>query len=361
MSIYLIILGVLIVFGFLDIFRLRGSQKGIFIFLVFVLFLLLDGFRWETGTDWNLYRDFFLNSSKGKWMAFEPGYVLINQLTHIISCNYSIFLILIALLIYSLYTKSISEYAIYPLITLMLFYCSFIGYMGMNRQHLALAVCLYSYRYIVSKEFWKFALFVLIASLFHRTASIFFIAYFLNRSIPSHILLLSLVTVYLLNPVIAGLLKPLISALPAQTAYKLSIYLESKDSNSTLSIVVGTLKRAFIFLPLYFNKEKLKERYPNIEIMLNIYFLSLLIYVLFNNSVQVFVNRGNLYFGTLFEIFLIPCFLLLVRKNFSQIIIYSLFVIFATLTFMKSISVFYDSFVPYKGIFINTEFVRKQF
>jgi hypothetical protein len=233
--------------------------------------------------------------------------------------------------------------------------------MGMNRQHLALAVCLYSYRYIVSKEFWKFAFFVLIASLFHRTASIFFIAYFLNRSIPSHILLLSLVTVYLLNPVIAGLLKPLISAFPAQIAYKLSVYLESKDSNSTLSIVVGTLKRAFIFLPLYFNKDKLKERYPNIEIMLNIYFLSLLIYVLFNNSVQVFVNRGNLYFGTLFEIFLIPCFLMLVRKNYSQIIMYSFLILFSSITLIKSLSTFSSLFIPYKGLFINEHYTRVLF
>jgi len=146
--------------------------------------------------------------------------------------------------------------------------------------------------------------------------------------------------------------------MPSQIAFKLKVYLESEDVNSTLGTIMGTIKRALIFLPLYYNRNRLKEKYPSIELMLNIYFLSLLIYVLFNNSVQVFVSRGNLYFGTLFEIFLIPFFLVLVKKNFSQIIIYSLFVIFATLTFIKSISVFYDLFVPYKGLFINFQYQR---
>ena len=358
MTIYLIILGLLVLFGFLDIIRLRENQKVIFIFVIFILFILLDGLRWETGTDWKVYRDFFLNNSKEKWMVFEPGYVLINKIIYSISGNYSVFLIFFAFLTYSLYFKSITDYAIYPLITILFFYCYFIGYMGMNRQHIALAICLFSFRYIVSKDFWKFFLCVALAALFHRTALIFLVTYFLNRSIPPYSLLLGLIIVYLLNPVIASLIKPFVSAMPSQIAYRLNGYLESEAMNSTFGIIMGTLKRALIFLPLYLNKNWLKEKYPDIELMLNIYFLSLLIYVLFNNSVQVFVSRGNLYFGTLFEIFLIPFFLVIVKKAFSQLVVYFLFIIFAMLTLIKSISVFYDLFVPYKGLFINFHYHR---
>lgn len=358
MLIYLIILGLLIVFGFLDIIRVRGNQKIIIIFIVFILFVLLDGFRWETGTDWVLYRDFFLNPSKEIWMSFEPGYVLITQIIHCLSDNYTVFLIILAFLIYSLYLKSINDYGAYPLITILLFYCTFVGYMGMNRQHLALAICLYSFRYIISEKFWKFSICILIAALFHRTASIFFVSYFLNRSIPAHLLLFGLFIVYLLNPVIASMVKPFVSAMPSNIAYKLNIYLESADSNSTFSTIMGTMKRALIFLPLYFNKGKLKEFSPSIELMLNIYFFSLLVYVLFNNSIQVFVSRGNLYFGSLFEIFLIPFFLVIVKKNHNQIIIYLLFIVYSVLTLVKSLTVFHDLFVPYKGLFINFHFHR---
>lgn len=358
MTIYLIILSLLIIFGFLDIIRLRKNQKAIFIFIIFIIFILQDGLRWETGTDWHFYRDFFFNSSKENLLAFEPGYVLINQIIYSISSSYTTFLIFIAFLIYFLYFKSITEYAVYPLITILFFYCSFIGYMGMNRQHIALAICLFSFRYIVSKEFWKFSLCVIIAALFHRTALIFFLTYFLNRSIPAYLFLLGLFIVYLLNPVVASLIKPFVSALPSTIAYKLNIYLKAEFTNSTFGTIMGTMKRALIFLPLYLYKDRLKELYPSIELMLNIYFLSLLIFVLFNNSVQVFVARGNLYFGTLFEIFLIPFFLVIVKKNFSQIIIYFLLMIFAVLTFFKTISVLYDLFVPYKGLFINFNYQR---
>jgi hypothetical protein len=358
MAVYLIIFLLLALFGFLDIFKIKENQKKAIIFAIFILFVLLDGLRWETGTDWILYRDYFLNSSKEKWMAFEPGYVLFNQVIHLFSDNYTVFLIFLAFLIYSLYLKSITSIALYPLITCLLFYCAFVGYMGMNRQHVALAICLYSFRYVISKEFWKFSLCVLLAALFHRTASIFFVVYFLNRSIPARIFLLSLIVVYLLNPVIAGLVKPLISVMPSTIAFKLSEYLKSDDSNSTLSTIMGTMKRAMIFLPLYFYKDKIKVKYPGIELMLNIYFLSLLIYVLFNNSVQVFVSRGNLYFGTLFEIFLIPYFFILVKNNYSRVIMYGLIIVFSLMTLIKSLSVLYTLFVPYKGIIINSDYSR---
>jgi len=361
MAIYLTIFVLLVVFGFLEIFKVKENQKKLLIFAIFVLLVLLDGLRWETGTDWILYRDYFLNSTKEKWMAFEPGYVLLNQVIHIFSNNYTVFLILFAILIYSLYLKSIADIALYPLITSLLFFCAFIGYMGMNRQHVALAICLYSFRYIISKEFWSFSLCVLLAALFHRTASIFFVVYFLNRSIPAHIFLLSLIVVYLLNPVIASLVKPFVSAMPSTIAFKLNEYLKSDDSNSTLSTIVGTMKRALIFLPLYYHKNKIKLKYPGIELMLNIYFLSLLIYVLFNNSIQVFVSRGNLYFGTLFEIFLIPYFFVLVKNNYSQVILYFFIVIFSLMTLIKSLSILSSLFIPYKGIFINSEFSRVLF
>jgi hypothetical protein len=358
MTIYLVLFGILALFGLLDIIRLKGSQKYIFIFLIFVLFILLDGLRWETGTDWTFYKTFFQKCTKGNNMDFEPGYVLINKFIYYISGSYSVFLIFVAFLMYSLYLKSINDYALYPLISSFFLYCTFIGFMGMNRQHIALGICLFSYRYIVSRKYWKFILCILIASLFHRTALIFFVTYFLNRNIPAPVLLISLLIVYLLNPVISGLMKPFLSSMPNQIEYKLNVYLHSEYTNSTFGTVIGSLKRALIFLPLYLNRRKLAEKFPNIELMLNIYFLSLLIYVLFNNSVQVFVSRGNLYFGSLFEIFLIPLFLLLVKKNMSQIIVYCLFLILGMLSLLKSISVFYDLFVPYKGLFINSYFYR---
>ena len=358
MIVYIVLFGILALFGLLDIVRLKGSQKYIFIFLIFTLFILLDGLRWETGTDWPFYKAFFQKCTMGNNMHFEPGYVLINQFIYNISGSYTVFLIFVAFLMYSLYLRSIADYAFYPIISSLFLYCTFIGFMGMNRQHIALGICLFSFRYIISQKYWKFIICILLASLFHRTALIFFVTYFLNRHIPAHILLFSLLVVYFLNPFISGLLKPFVSSMPNQIAYKLNVYLHSEYTNSTFGTIIGSLKRALIFLPLYLNKKKLAEEFPNIELMLNIYFLSLLIYVLFNNSVQVFVSRGNLYFGSLFEIFLIPLFLLLVKKNISQIIVYCLLLILGFLSLLKSISVFYDLFVPYKGLFINSHFHR---
>ena len=60
---------------------------------IFFLFVLHDGLRWETGTDWGNYYRFFLNCLWDEWEQFEPGYVLFNQLIRGLTIDYNVFLL----------------------------------------------------------------------------------------------------------------------------------------------------------------------------------------------------------------------------------------------------------------------------
>ncbi len=365
MEIYLVIILFLIFIGHFDLLNLKREQKWVFLAIMFIILVFQDGFRWETGTDWANYKMYFDNAVGFVRPPAEIGYKLLNDLIHLVSRNYSVFLIVHAIIIYSLYLKSIYDYTEFPLITLLCFYCTFIGYMGMNRQHIALAVCLYSFRYVISRQFWKFVFFVTIASSFHLAAVPFLIIYFLDRRISRDVYVTIFMVAVMLNPIIVEIFRTTLAAIPSKMLIfeRLRIRIGPPGGkieilNPMMNVFFGLVKRLIIFLAIYLNVNKLKEKVPYIELMLNIYFISIIVYIIFNNTVQTFVGRGNLFYGSMFEIFLLPYLIYLFsKKDMSRLIFYAVIVIIMIMNAFRSIP--NDLFSPYKGIFVNSEYYRK--
>jgi len=365
MEVYLPIIFLLIFFSYFDLVNLKQNQKWAFLGIIFILLVFQDGFRWETGTDWVPYKNYFVQGAGYVRQRFECGYEFLNNIVYSVSQNYSVFLIFHAVIIYSLFLKSINDYTKYPLITALCFYCTFIGYMGSNRQLIALALCIFAFRYIVSREIWKFLFFVIVASLFHLSAVPFFIAYFLNRRIPRYVYVIAFIAAFMFIPIIVDLSNRILSALPGHSLILERLRIrtiaaanEKEIINPILNVIFGLIKRIIIFLAVYFNLTKLKEKVPSVKLMLNIYFISILIYIMFNNNVQTFVGRGGLYFGSLFEIFLLPSLIYIFRKkSMGRLTIFTVIVILMVMNAFRSITV--DLFTPYKGLYINTGYSRK--
>ena len=234
----------------------------------------------------------------------------------------------------------------------------------MNRQYIALAICFFAIRYVISREMVKFLFCVIIASLFHLSATPFFIVYFLDRRVPKYIYLSIFIFAFMLNPVIISLGDRIISALPGHSLILERLRIRILDAgnitetlNPALNVILGLIKRIVIFLAIYLNLEELKEKIPSIKLMLNIYFISILIYVVFNNTIQTFVGRGSLYFGSLVEVFLLPCLIFLFKKKSMIQLVYAFVVLIMVMNAFRSTTV--DLFTPYKGIFINTEYIRE--
>ena len=93
--------------------------------------------------------DFFISTRE------EIGYLLLNSLVKLLSI--------------SLYYKCIKAYAIYPLISLLIYfsfiYC--VKELAQIRQGIAIAIFLYSLRYLIDNNFKKFILCIWLASCFH--------------------------------------------------------------------------------------------------------------------------------------------------------------------------------------------------
>lgn len=169
-------------------------QKKVLVFLILLSLLLISGLRVDSTlhSDEQNYRYLFqtfegVNFSALKLSFFdEPGFRLLNwglaNLTHDPQS-----LIFICALITNLsFILFIYKYSEYFTFSLFLYITSGMFFSSMNimRQYLAMAIILFGFKYVISKDIKKFCIYVVIGFLFHKSAIIALFFYFvLNSSI----------------------------------------------------------------------------------------------------------------------------------------------------------------------------------
>lgn len=187
---YLTVLIILSCIALIEVFNseIIEKYKAVFVFGVFCLFVFHDGFRWETGCDWDAYHFFFEfffqeTQKEGSLTSFEPGYVLFVGAIRSLTDEYSVYLIAHAILFYTFVFYGIFKCSKMPFTSLMILYMVIVPYMGTNRQLLAVGFYLTGL-YLLSNNYkWWYLGIIILASLFHRTALIGLLAYFLGRKI----------------------------------------------------------------------------------------------------------------------------------------------------------------------------------
>jgi len=360
MIVYIITIVLLFIFAISEEnFRLSSGVKRSMAFISFVFLVLQVGLRWETGTDWEPYYYHFISFSGVPSIIlsdFEYGYGLFEYIVKQLSDDYSVFLVLHAVIYYFLVFKGLNRYTSNFYLTLMLFYTLTIGILGSNRQLLALAICLYSVRFVMEKKPILFFLSVFIATFFHTTALFFAVYYFLNRDVKPVVFISILVGAIVIGktPIPSIIVTFFSELIGGNILYKASVY--SETSLVKLSII-GLFKRLTFLAIFYYTRNQLKEKVSYYNIMFNGYFIGIIFYFLFADSLLILVNRGSLYFN-LMEPLLIASQMLLLKRNGSNLVGVSILIVVSFVFFFQSISAYSDLFLPYKGIFINTDFQR---
>lgn len=367
MGIYIFTLGVLLIFSFLE---LRADlttvqHKGMLVF-VYMLFVFQVGLRWQTGTDWDTYLLHFEEINKLSDVyytitGFEQGYSFFILIVKYFWNSYTAFLLIHALLYYVLVFSAFKRLSPYIFISLLVFYAASMGVLGSNRQLIALGICLFALRYVVRKKAFSFFLLVGLAFMFHSSAILFIVYYFLNRDIKQSLLFAILVLSFIIGK----------TSLPTTAfsfvgdniggmgASKVLYYTERYQEDSALYRlgILGLLKRLFFVGLFAYNYKVLTARLPYYKLIFNGYIVGFVIYLLFSSSILVLVNRGSLYFSVMEALLLSSQFLLLKNKHYQVNLLILLFIVTIFL-FFQSIAGYADLFVPYKGIFINSDFHR---
>ncbi len=368
MEIYIITLFLIFIFGILDLnIRLTEIQRNSIIIFLCIFIVVQIGLRWETGTDWKPYLENFdktedfsillINAVTG----IEIGYGFFVLSIKTIFNNYSFFLFIHAIIFYSTIFIFAKKYSPNIFATIIIFYSTTLGLVGSNRQLLALVFCLLSLIFVFKKKLLPFFLLVIIASLFHTTAIIFGIYYFLNRNFKKlHILLILLICFIVGNTNLPFMFFSKFGGIFGELATsKTMAYTEGAKNNleeSSLS-VFGLIKRLIFILLFTLNYSFLSKKLFYYKVFYNGYVFGLVLYFLFSSSLLILVNRGSLYFNIM-ESFLISCQFLLFYKSTDKTILYFILFLISIILIFQSISAYPDLFNPYKSLFYNTDFNR---
>lgn len=363
MTIYVITFLLFLLLGYFDLYVDLGRyKKNILYGTLFLLLVFQVGFRWETGTDWIPYKDNFDDTTSiemvflGILNGFEIGYGYCVYLVRSRTDDYSFFLIIHAIVFFALVFKANRKLSPFPIVSLLIFYTLTIGVMGSNRQLIALAICLYSLQFVDAKKPIIFFILVVLASLFHTTAVIFTVFYFLNRDFKKYQILLAILLAFIIGKTSLPNLffSGFGNLLGGTAASKAEVYGEI-EVTAGLSLF-GLIRRLIYFAIFLYNYDKLSQKFRMYKLLFNGFLFGLIFYFLFSSTLIILVNRGSLYFNVMESFLLASQLLLFTPKDrgyvFVMLIMYSIYI------FFQSISAYEDLFIPYKGIFINSNFSR---
>ena len=368
MEVYIFTLILIFILGFFDLrMDLTDTQRNLMIFSLYVFLVIQIGLRWETGTDWNMYIINFeetddygmvlLNTLTG----FEIGYGTFAFAINKVFNNYSVFLVLHALIFYWGIFRMAKKYSPYFFISIMFYYANNLGIVGANRQLLAIVICLWSLEYVFKRKVYHFFATVFFATLFHTTAFLFSIYYFLNRNFKTITVFLVLIGSFIIGKTglpfyifskFGGLFGELAS-------FKANYYSDTaQDALSDGGLgIAGLIKRILFVVIFTINYSYLSEKLSYYKLLYNGYVFGLAIYFLFASSLLIFVSRGSLYFNIM-ESLLISCQFLVFYKAMDKVYIYFVLLLISIVFLYQSIATYPDLFNPYKSLFYNVNYSR---
>ena len=155
---YLYLIFILLLAGsFLEIFdsKRQGTAQIIYYLTLSILFLL-SFLRWERGTDWSGYYDYFSNIYDLDFSNnFENGFIFLNYCIHYLFNSYTVLLFILAAIQYFFISKAIRYLSIYPVLSLLCYFSVTKGGIFFVRQYIALAILMYSIRYVIEKKIYE--------------------------------------------------------------------------------------------------------------------------------------------------------------------------------------------------------------
>lgn len=335
--------------------RADSYEKTRLALLATILWLILhDGLRWEIGTDWDPYHDFFMGTEN---THFEPGYVLLNEIIGGIWRNYTFFLLCFAVITYGILCRFLKQYAVQPVMALCLYYCEMMGSMGSNRSILAMFCCVLSLQFIMNRNLKAFILMMIVAMCFHLAAITFFPAYFLyQKQYRNQWILMALLLAFVVNR--SGLINriPLVEyAAMVDAATTTSSDFAGYIADEAFSVsLIGSFKRfVFVFLALQVRKVINDEQY---DFFVLLYSVGAFIFILFNGSIlQLMAGRGSSFYN-IYAIIVIPSIVLnlpygrhLKLALWSLIFLLDFFVMWRDMNgYINTVG--YDIYNPYKCV-----------
>lgn len=292
--------------------------RGFFAWNAVLIPSVIAGLRYGIGTDYLAvylpeFQKLQQNPDYGSRMEF--GYVLLNKLVAALGGGFQFLLFLVSFLTVLFFYLGLKQYREEISVGLGMFIFMLLYYQlsyNMVRQAAAMSIVFYALRYIVGRRFWKYCLFLLLASAFHASSLLFLPFYFLYflygkeqyrfvRGI-SYLLIVVLALNY--NTILYPVFKSVDSL-----SYYANYFRATKAFEWSIGIFARTLPFLLPGLMLY---KKLKEQ-NRLLLLFNLVFLGCIIRLTAYTTVY-YTERIALYF-LLPQVVLVPWYCRQLKKR----------------------------------------------
>lgn len=231
MAIYIVIFSLFFGASVLEASGLKKNQASWLFTALAGLLALFVGLRYNTGSDWYAYSNFFNNGvSQGDTNGWEYGFVFVNKIFKAIFNNYYVLQFSATCFICLSACKLFKRYSEYPILVMSIFFLLFFDgiLMAQVRQSIALSIIALGSKYIFDRKFILFLCMIALACLFHISAVMAIPLYFLNRNfgriVPVVVVLIAQIF-YFFPEIVFSLIRFVTPYLPERLSTLSEIYL----------------------------------------------------------------------------------------------------------------------------------------
>lgn len=280
----------------------KKITKNLFIVLSFVPFFGVLAFRYGIGYDYlHIYTKIFMSVLQGNPANWEAGIIVICKLISYFSSDPFYFFFITSLITSIFVYKGILKNSAKPWLSLVLFIIAGLYMDAMNavRQYIAVSIFAYSFYFIEKKDFKRYLVLIICASLFHTSALMLIpVYYFCNLNLTPRRKLLCFILILALMPFINTIFINVIS----HTKYAFYISSVYGEANPTYSeLMISSI--LFLASTIIYKRAKDKEHY---NVYYNLTFLFFIIAIL---SFKILLAYRVIMYFKVVLIYMIPLIL----------------------------------------------------
>lgn len=317
--------------------------KSVCFYAAILLIYFFAALRFDVGWDYMAYYDTIVDELSTNIMSNgEVLTILLIKFSRLINQPQLYFAInsAICILLVTITSKRYSKDPWLSIIFFVTFPLFYLNSFSVIRNFSAIAITFYGVRYIHEKKLLKYIIVVLVAAMFHKSALMAILFYFIKDiKIKTSKIIILLISLPICSKIVAFLIEKILP--------KYSGYLSKTTTQE------GT-KAIFVFLIItlaciLFQKRLLRNK--RVEIFFNNFLVGISIYLMFIEN-GTMGHRLSMY-GTIYSVLLVPEIIHLFKNNKEKIILKIVFYLFCILMFLYTVSVGKETYIPYSTVFGN--------
>jgi len=309
-------------------------------------FFIVSAVRFEVGTDWGIYDEYFYAINTGTNSFKEPLFNLLNRIIYLFTDNSQWLFVAVSALCLTFTFMAIYNQSKYIPFSIIIYFISTVYFNSMNqmRQAVAMSIFLFATKYLWSRNWKKYFLWILIAACMHISALIYFPVYFLygwKANLKKHIILSGVIIVGM--PILKVILTKLISLTPY------AWYLESLYTTNDFLLAGFLISLVLLLIHEYYNYTENQDEDRQFSFMVNMQWLGVISLLCTGFIPQV--SRISVALEII-SIITYPKLVLFERGRNRRIILYGLIISIFVVKLLYNVYVcgFYDA-IPYQTIF----------